>query len=137
MPLAQRRYAEAGLSPKEESALTQETVGGIGTVYDTARQRAESRVARTRNPAGYYEAMGEVGREEGREKEGAQRRNILTRRQAKRSDEDTALQLMANLYGIDTNLLGSVAGLPLGALNARAQGISRSSFGIGPFSFST
>ncbi len=75
---------------------------------------------------------------------GQRRQAALTGREARRSDQASALQGMGSLYGIDTNLLSRVSGLPLdalmagnSALNARAQGISRRGFGFnfGPFSY--
>ncbi len=114
---------DSGYSPEEESAILQSSLGTIGSTYDVARDRASRRLSRTGSAAGYGAAVAELGRGEAREKSRAASettRDFADERQRRKMQ---GLSLLASLYGIDTNLLQTLSGRPLGALAEHSRGI--------------
>lgn len=127
MPMAEALAREGDVSPDEERAIMESGEAG----YESGAEAIKNRMVRTRNTAGGAANLRELSRERARLKSDAAGDIGRERRLGKRA----GLQLMANLYGIDTNLLSNVAGLPVGALGAHAQGIAGTNVGLGPFSF--
>lgn len=122
-PEAQKLISDPGYSPEEQSAMLTSSLGATGTVFDVARDRARRRLAKTRNTAGYGSLVSELARGEARAKSTGVR-DLKTRfADEKQRRKMAGLGLLGSLYGIDTNLLQSTAGLPVSALGAHAQGI--------------
>lgn len=112
--------ADDGYSPQEQSAISQETTGATNTIFGKARDAAQLRQARTGNSAGFAGMMGEMTRDEAKQQSSNTNRNMIAfadekrRRggqnlQAIQGSEDErqrrkegGLQLMSNLYGVDT-----------------------------------
>lgn len=134
VPAYQRLLAQPGYSEAEKAAITGQSMGALGSVFDALANRAANRVARTRNAAGYGELLGELGREQGREAAGLAQQNQIAFANRSLADRLAALQGLSGLYGVDTSLLGRALGIPPELLNvrARASGGSDFRFGIGP-----
>jgi hypothetical protein len=118
MPQFQQLLHE-GYSPAEEAAITGQSMGALGNVYDTLRERASNRLAQTRNSAGYGETLDEMARQEGRDKSGLAQQNQLTFANEQQNRRLAGLQGIASLYGVDTNLLGHGLGIPADLLRSR------------------
>ena len=115
-------------SPEEKQSIMQSALSATGGVFDVARDRAARHRGRTRQTAGYSEAVGELTRQEAREKSGARRSIESQFANEKWRRRMARLDALAGLYGIDTRLLASTAGLPHAALGSHAQGISSGSW---------
>jgi len=112
LPYAQRFLSSTGYSPEEQAAITQGAMGPLGSRFEAAKESAEERAARTRNEAGLREQEDELAREQARQAAGigAQLQKSFADEKQRRQLE--GLQAIANLYGIDTNLLSRTMGLP-------------------------
>ncbi len=114
-------------APEEKQSIMQSALDATGGVYDVARARASRHRGRTRQTAGYSEAVGELTRQEAGQKAGS-RRSIESQFADEKWRRTLArLDALASLYGIDTRLLASTAGLSSRSLYGHAQGISRGS----------
>jgi len=134
----QKLLTGGGYSPQEQSAITGESLGALGSAFDALQQRAENRLARTRNPAGFGELEGELARERGRQAAGLARQGQIEFADEAQRRRLEALQGLGSLYGVDAGVLARAMGIPAELLQARAAG-SRSGggfrFGLGPISF--
>jgi hypothetical protein len=118
-----------GYSPAEQAAITGQSMGALGNVYDALRESAANRLARTRNSAGYGETLDELAREEGREKSSLAQQNQMAFANQALSNRLRGLQGIASLYGVDANLLARGLGIPAQLLGTRAS-VSGASNGI-------
>jgi hypothetical protein len=118
-----------GYSPAEQAAITGQSEGALGNVYDSLRESAANRLARTRNSAGYGETLDEMARQEGRDKSGLAQQNQIAFANQSLSNRMAGLQGIASLYGVDTNLLARGLGIPAQLLGTRAS-VSGGSNGI-------
>ena len=136
LPEYQRILASPGYSEAEKGAITGEGLGALGSAFDALQQRAENRLARTRNTAGYGELLDEMARERGRQTSGLARQNQIDFAGEAFRRRMAALQGLGGLYGVDTGLLARGMGIPADYLRIR-QDASKGSFGIGvgPFSY--
>ncbi len=121
LPQYQDILAHPGFSDEEKAAITGQSLGALGSAYDALNQRAENRLARTRNTAGFGELLDELGRERGRESAGLARQNQIDFADEAFRRRLGALQGLGGLYGVDTSLLGRGLGLPAAYLNVRAR----------------
>jgi hypothetical protein len=138
LPQFQEILRRPGYSEAEKAAVTGQSLGALGSAFDALRQRAENRLARTRNPAGFGELLDELAREQGREAADVTRQNQIDFANEAFRRQMAALQGMGQLFGVDTGLLGRSLGIPAELLNVRANA-SRGggfSFGFGPLRFS-
>jgi hypothetical protein len=131
LPYAQQLLSSPGYSPEQQAAITQAAMGPLGARFEAAKESAEERAARTRNEAGLREQEDELAREQGR-----QAANIGAGLQGRFADEKQrrqleGLQAMANLYGIDTNLLSRTMGLPEQSISLMRGGGFGNAFGAG------
>jgi len=129
LPGIQDLLTSQGYSPAEQSAITQEGMGSARTVFDSLRERAANRVARTNNSAGYGDLTAQLGREESQNLSQQARQNQIDFANEKLRQRLSGLQAIGQTYGIDTNLLGRAMGVPASLLDARA----RASGGSGSF----
>lgn len=135
LPGYQKLLTGGGFSPQEQAAITGESMGALGSAFDALRQRAENRVARTRNPAGFGELEDELAREQGRQAAELARQNQIQFADEAQRRRLEALQGIGSLYGVDASVLGRALGIPAQLLQARAAGgRSGFGFGLGPFS---
>ena len=93
-----------GGNPEENNALEQSILTPLRGAFNTARDTAANRLARTRNSAGYGSLLGELSREEGRQSSAAgfDIANEKFRRKM------AGLEGLARLYGIDASFLGEL-----------------------------
>ena len=114
-----RLVLHEGYSPQQQAAITDQSMGSLGNVYDTLRGRAGNRLAQTRNSAGYGETLDEMARQEGRDKSGLAQQNQTGFANEEQQRRLEGLQGIASLYGVDTNLLGHGLGIPADLLRSR------------------
>ncbi len=136
-PQFQNILANPGYSDAEKTAITGQGLGALGSAFDALQNRAENRLARTGNSAGYGELLDEFGRERGREESDLARQNQIDFANEAFRQRMGALQGLGSLYGVDTGLLGRGLAIPAELLKVRANA-SRDTgfnFGLGPFSF--
>ena len=138
VPEFQKILAQPGFSEQEKAAITGQSLGALGSAFDALQQRAENRLARTRNPAGYAELLDELARERGREASSLTRQNQIDFGNEAFRRQLAALQGLSSLYGVDTRLLGQGLGIPAELLAVRQRASSGGGgfrFGFGPLSF--
>ncbi len=136
LPEYQRLISGGGYSPEEQAGIRQATMGGLGATFEALRQRAENRVARTRNPAGFGELEDELAREQGRES--AQLAGGLQERFANEGQRRRELGLagLGRLYGINEEEMARLLGITPGLLETpRRGGGFRVGFGPSGLSF--
>ncbi|NDQ58056.1 MAG: hypothetical protein GZ088_13375 [Acidipila sp.] len=114
-----QQMLQQGYSPQQQAAITDQSMGSLGNVYDALRERAGNRLAQTRNSAGYGETLDEMARQEGRDKSGLAQQNQLGFANEEQQRRLEGLQGIASLYGVDTNLLGHGLGIPADLLRSR------------------
>jgi len=139
LPQYQSILTSPGYSDEEKAAITGQTLGALGSAFDALQQRAENRLARTGNSAGYGETLDEFARERGRESAGIARQNQIDFADEAFRRRMEALQGLGSLYGVDTGLLARGLGIPAQLLGVRANASRDGSgfrFGLGPFGFS-
>lgn len=115
-----------GYAPEEKAGILQSLMEATGTPFDVAGASAKRRAARTGATAGYGALTAQLAREKGATMGNAARDVEVEFGRQKRADRDLGLQLLANLYGTETGLLGQQYGLPYEALRTRAAGIGPS-----------
>ncbi len=121
LPEYQKMLASPGYSDTERAAITGESLGALGSAFDALQNRAENRLARTRNAAGYGETLDELARERGRESSSLARRNQIDFADEAFRRRQAALGGIGGLYGVDTGLLGRALGIPAELLGVRAS----------------
>jgi len=128
-----------GYSPEEQSAITQDTTGGVSSAFGKARESMGRRVAATGNSAGFGGATAELAREEAKALGSSTRTNKLAFAEERRrrmmqnygfaqqaEDEQQRRQeqgtnLLARLYGIDTGAFTSGRGEAQNAADLYSQ----------------
>jgi len=115
------KMLDEGYSPEQESAMAGEYGEALGNVFDVQRQAAGRRVAQTRNTAGYYGAMGEVGREEGRQRASGARQLKLIMADERQRRRLEGLQGLGGIYGTETGAMGTTQGATGQLLGTKAQ----------------
>jgi hypothetical protein len=131
-PFADDLMGGPGYSADEQSAITGNALEAGDQAFNAAEQGIARRASRTGNDAGSFANLVELGRERARHKSDTSRDLTRAFADEKMRRRLAGAQLSANLYGVDTNLLGNIAGLPLGSIQAGNQAIGRWS---GPFGF--
>ncbi len=121
LPQYQDILASPGLSDAEKSAVTQEGLGALGSAFDALTNRAENRVARTGNAAGFNELLDDLASVRGREEAGLARKNQIDFADEAFRRRMAALGGLGSIFGLDTNLLGRGLGIPAELLNVRAN----------------
>ena len=136
LPEYQKLISGGGYSPEEQAGIRQATLGGLGATFEALRQRAENRVARTRNPAGFGELEDELARGQGR-----QAAELAGGLQGRFADEaqrrrEAGLAGLGRLYGINAEEVARLLGITPGLLETpRRGGGFRVGFGPGGLSF--
>jgi hypothetical protein len=137
LPGVQELMGSEGYSPEEREAILSGSMEALESGFGAGEAQIARTGARTRNTAGVAANIRELSRERGRAKSTTARglkKSFADEKQRRRTQ---GLQMMGNLYGIDTQLLANISGLPIGALGAHAQGISQTSFQLpGGFGYS-
>lgn len=110
LPAYQSILKNPGYSSADKSAITNNTLGGIGSSYGASSAEAGRQVARTNNSAGAVASQDQLARDKGEQVaksvSGLQENFANTAM----SDRDKALAGMGNLFGIDTKTFTELLG---------------------------
>lgn len=132
LPKATQLMNSEGYSGDEQNAMLGGSLESLDIGGDVGSQEVSRSSARRGNSAGVFSALAAMNADRARAKSDVRRSTTQSFADEKQRRQTLGLQTLASMYGIDTNLVGNVAGLPIGALNARAQGIGKWS---GPLGF--
>ncbi len=124
-------------SPQIENDYEQAEMQPVDSAMDTARQRAASRVSRTRNEAGYGAEEENLAGQQAAGEGNAALRGKLAYQNQQLQEQQAGLKSLADLYGVDTSLLSRMLGLPNESL-ATQEGAAKptNSFKFGPLGLS-
>jgi hypothetical protein len=117
-----------GYSPATQAAITGQSQGAVASAFDSLQQAANNRVARSGNSAGFADLTDELARQKAQQEANAAQRNQVTFANTALQQQNSALQGLSGLYGVDTNLLGRTLGIPSQLLNVRANSSRPSGF---------
>lgn len=120
---AQNQYAENQIMPGYESLenwggpqiqneYEQQAEQPVASAMDAEEQQAGNRVSRTNNEAGYGAEQENLAGQKAAKVGQAAQEGDLAYQQEQLQHQATGLQGLSNLYGIDTNLLSRMLGLP-------------------------
>lgn len=136
VPQLQAMLENPGFSPETRAAITGESLGALGSAFDAARQRAESRAARTRNAAALPELEDELARAQGREAASTTRQNQIDFAAEAQRQREAALRGLTGLFGVNEDQLSRLLGIAGQLVGPRqAGGGGGFGLGIGPLSF--
>jgi hypothetical protein len=121
LPQYQSILANPGLSPADQSAITNNSQGALASAFDSLQQAAQNRAARTNNSAGFADLADELARQKGIASGNLAAQNQLNFSNTAFNRQMAALQGLSGLYGMDTNLLGRTLGIPAELLNTAAN----------------
>jgi len=121
LPQYQSILNNPGYTPEQQAAITGQSMGALASAFDSLRQSAQNRVARTRNAAGFGELADELARQQGREAAGTAQQNQIAFANTALQQRMAALQGLSGLFGTDTSLLSRSLGIPAELLNVRAN----------------
>lgn len=132
MPAVSELQNSEGYSGSEKAAITGRTMDANTAAFNAGGQQIRNRTARTRNSAGVNANLSEMASQRSGQQADLTRGLTQGFADEKQRRRMAGNQLAANMYGIDTNLMSNVAGLPIQALNQHAAGISKG-LSLGPF----
>ncbi|HVB35382.1 MAG TPA: hypothetical protein VNJ52_13560 [Patescibacteria group bacterium] len=115
-------------SPQIENQYEQLAMQPVSTALDAASQQAASRVSRTHNAAGFGAEEENLAGQRASQLGQAAQRGQLAYQDTQLQNQKTGLQGLSSLYGIDTNLLGRMLGLPTQTLGVQAQAARQPGF---------
>jgi hypothetical protein len=121
LPQFQNILNNPGLSAADKAAVTGQSQGSLASAFDSLRQAAQNRLARTRNSAGFADLADELARQKGIAEGSQAQQNQLAFTNTAFQRQMAALQGLSRLFGVDTNLLGRTLGIPSELLNVRAN----------------
>jgi hypothetical protein len=127
-PQYQSMLANPGLSAADKAAITGQSQGAISSAFDSLAQSAKNRVARTNNAAGFADLEDDLARQKGIAQGNQAAQNQLNFSNVAYQRQLDALQGLAGLYGVDSNLVSRGLGIPADLLNARANASRSSGF---------
>jgi hypothetical protein len=117
-------------SPQIENTYEQTAMQPVASALNAVRERAQARVSRTRNQAGYgAEEENLAGQQAARLGQAAQS-GQLAYQDTQLQHQLAGLKGLSDLYGIDTNLLGRMIGLPTDTLGLQERASAGGGFGI-------
>jgi hypothetical protein len=131
MPTITSLLNSQGYTPRQQSAITQQSLGASNTAFDALRQRAANRVAATNNSAGYGDTLAQLGREQAQTDASQAQQNQIAFANQQLKEQLAGLNSLGQTYGIDTNLLGKAMGVPAQLLSVRQRASGSSSSGLG------
>jgi hypothetical protein len=117
----QNIFNNPGYSPATQAAITGQSQGALSSAFDSLQQAANNRVARTGNAAGFSDLTDDLARQKAEQESNLAQKNQVTFANTALQQQNSALQGLSGLYGVDTNLLGRTLGLPAQLLNVRAN----------------
>lgn len=119
-------------SPAIENTYGQLAMQPVATALNAARERAANRVARTQNEAGFGAEEENLAGQQAAQLGQASQEGQLDYQDQLLQHQLAGLRGLSDLYGIDTNLLGRMLGLPtetLGVQERAAQPTNSLRFG--------
>lgn len=120
-------------SPQIENSYEQLAMQPVASALDAVRERAQSRVSRTHNQAGYGAEQENLAGESAARLGQAAQSGQLAYQDTQLQHQLTGLKGLSELYGIDTNLLGRMIGLPTQTLGVQERAAQpTNSLRIGP-----
>lgn len=108
-------------SPQIENTYEQQAMQPVASAMDAARERAMNRVSRTNNEAGAGAEEENLAGQQAAQAGQAAQRGQLAYQDEQLRHQTAGLQGLSSLYGIDTNLLGRMLGLPNQSLDTEQQ----------------
>jgi len=125
----QNLLANPGYTQAQQTAITGQSMGALGSTFASLASAAASRAARTNNAAGYSDLLDSLARTQGQQGASLAQQNQLAFANQSKQDQLTALQGLSGLYGTNSGLLGRALGVPGGLLNTDASLARIPSFG--------
>jgi hypothetical protein len=124
-------------SPQIENTYEQMAMQPVASALNAVRERAAARVSRTNNQAGYgAEEENLAGQQAARMGQAAQS-GQLAYQDTQLQNQLAGLKGISDLYGIDTNLLGRMIGLPTATLGVQERAAQpTNSLRLGPLGLS-
>lgn len=119
-------------SPQVENTYEQTAMQPVATALDAANQKAQARVSRTRNEAGYGAEEENLAGQKAAQLGQAAQSGQLAYQDEQLQHQLAGLKGLSDLYGIDTDLLSRMIGLPtetLGVQERAAQPTNSLRFG--------
>lgn len=139
-PAYRNLLANPGYTQAQQAAITGASQGALSSSFDALAQNAASRMARTRNSAGYSESLDQLARDQAQQESSTAQQNQIAFANKAQQNQLSALQGLSGLYGVDANLLGRTLGIPAELLGVRqrADGSTSASarIGFGPIGLS-
>lgn len=117
-----------GYSPSAQAAITGQSQGAVASAFDSLQQAANNRVAQSGNSAGFADLTDELARQKAQQEAGTAQQNQVTFANTALQQQNSALQGLSGLYGVDANLLGRTLGIPSQLLGVRASASRPSGF---------
>jgi len=140
LPAYQNLLSNPGYTQAQQTAITGASQGAAASAFDALAQRAAERMARTRNSAGFSDALDQLARDHAQQQATTAQQNQFAFANKSQQDQSAALQGLSGLYGVDSSLLGRTLGIPAELLGVRqrADGTSSASarIGFGPIGLS-
>ncbi len=127
MPTIQSLLNSQGYTPKQQSAITQQSMGAANTAFDALRERAANRTAATNNSAGYGDLTAQLGRQQAQTDASQAQQNQIAFANQQLKEQLAGLSALGQTYGVDTNLLGKAMGVPSELLGVRQRASTGSS----------
>lgn len=122
-------------SPQIENTYLQQAMQPVAATMDAANERAQARVSRTRNQAGYGAEEENLAGQRAAQLGEAAQRGQLAYQDEQLQHQMAGLKDLADMYGIDTDLLSRMVGLPTETLGVQERAAQpTSSLRIGPLS---
>jgi hypothetical protein len=117
-----------GYTAAQQAAITGQSQGALSSAFDALQQSAANQVARTGNSAGFSELTDDLARQKAQQQANLAQQNQVTFANTALQQQNSALQGLSGLYGVDTNLLGRTLGIPSQLLGVRANAARPSGF---------
>ena len=108
----QNLLANPGYTQAQQAAITNQSMGALGSTFAALAQSAANRLARTNNSAGYGDLLDALARQQGQQSASLAQQNQIAFANQSKQDQLTALQGLSGLYGVDSSLLGRALGIP-------------------------
>ena len=135
LPGYQSLLNNPGYTSAQQSAITGQAMGALGSTFDQLTNRAATRAARTNNDAGYNSTLDAIARQYGTSAASVAQQSQIAFANKQQSDQLAALQGLSGLYGTNSNLLGRALGIPASLLDVQQRAAvptTKYNFGIGP-----
>ena len=114
--------------PQAQPPTTGPTPGAPARAHDSLQQAANNRAAQSGNSAGLSVLTDDLARQKAQQEASTAQQNQVTFANTALQQQNSALQGLSGLYGVDNNLLGRTLGIPSQLLGVRANASRPSGF---------